>query len=222
MKKRILPEAKLIRPELWDLIERMTVKEDRVNSADSVSWHAYRDAEKLNDLSLIPEIEAYLQQKPPRWHRSAAYFILGKVGLNTKSEQCANLLLSLLGGEPDKYALYNLLGRLEDILVASSVDPSPIFAFLHDQRWSVRHAAIRALRNTNSPHVEDEILQVIGTSSDKYDLSYCHSVLYRIGTSKSLPALQEGLKSRKRDVKSTAKAAIQAITERAALQHENR
>jgi HEAT repeat protein len=190
--------------------------EETANSVDSISWRAYREAEGLTDLSMIPELVAFLNSSPAKGHRQAAYFVLGKLGKNTQNPDCVASLLSCVPGEPDKYALATLLGGLADIRKPIHVDLAPVYRLLDDKRWLVRHSAIQALNNAESPEAEDRLLSVLATSADADDLIYCHATLNRIGTVKSLSRLREGLKSRKRDVKLSAQMAIEAIQARAA------
>lgn len=207
-----------MREQLRSLIERMTRSEPGVNSADSVSWHAHREAEKLDDPSIVQELDAYLRERPAKAERAAAYFIIGKIGKNRRRAECASVLIAHIGPENDKYALADLLDRLADIPKSADVDLTPIFGLMKDKRWLVRHAAIRALINTVSPEAEDRLLEVLRDSEDPHDAICCHATLNRIGTAKALPVLEVGLKSRKRDVKLSARAAIDAIAARTAAQ----
>lgn len=52
------------------------------------------------------------------------------------------------------------------------------------------------------------------TSSDAYDITYANAALNRIGTARAIPAIEKHLKSRKRDVKMSAKLAIEEISKR--------
>lgn len=189
-----------------------------MSSADSVSWHAHREAEKMDDPSIVQELDAYLREKPAKAERAAAYFIVGKIGKNRRSAECASVLIAHIGPENDKYALAGLLDRLADIPKLAGVDLAPVYGLLHDKRWLVRHAAIRSLINTTTREAEDRVLEVLRDSDDPDDAIYCHATLNRIGTAKALPALEAGLKSRKRDVKLSARAAIDAIAARTAAQ----
>lgn len=207
-----------MRQELVDLIRRMTVRQDVVNSDESISWQAHREAELLDDTSIVDELDAYLDQKPERDKRSAAYFIIGKIGWNCLSEQCASRLIEYSSEERDKYALAGLLERLADIPKPESVDVRPLFAFLKDKRWLVRYSAIQSLKRCQNAEVEDKLLEILAITSDPYDATYCHATLNQIGTRKALPALAQNLKSRKRDVKASAQAAIEAIEAREAGQ----
>lgn len=203
-----------MRQYLTELVSRICTVEKLADSADSVSWHACREAEGLTDTTMVPELLEFLNSNPSKYQREAAYFIIGKLGKNLQNPNCASSLLSFIPTEKDKYALASLLDRLADIQKPIHLDLRPIYQLLTDKRWLVRHSAIQALKNTASPEAEDQILSVLAISADPNDLIYCHATLNRIGTEKSLPQLQEGLKSRKRDVKLSAQAAIDAIQKR--------
>lgn len=207
-----------MRAYLSSLIERMSTANKSANSADSVSWHARREAEELVDLTFVTEIVEFLNSDPGKEQRQAAYFIVDKIGKNLQNPDCASKLLSFVPKEKDKYALASLLDGLADIPKPSDMDLMPIFQLLKDKRWLVRHSAIQALKNTNSPEVEKRLLEVLTTSTDHNDLIYCHATLNRVGTLNAISALQEGLKSRKRDVKQSAQAAIDAILSRSSAQ----
>ena len=90
----------------------------------------------------------------------------------------------------------------------------PVYALLADERWLVRHSAIQSLKRTSSPQVEDVILHVLETTNDPYDLVYCQATLNQIGSAKAIPSIAKNLNSRKRDVKDSARLAIEAIEAR--------
>lgn len=201
---------------LQDLISRMTVREKVMNSEESISWHAYREAESLQELSVLQELDTFLRGGPPKAERSAAYFMVGALGENLKESRCASTLISNIPSETDKQALATLLGSIAKVPIGIGTDLGPVYDLLRDTRWLVRHSAIQALRTSTAPETEDRLLAVLVESTDPHDKVYCHSVLNRIGTLKSIPALQAGLGSSKRDVKLSAKAAIQEIMLRSA------
>jgi HEAT repeat protein len=203
-----------MRASLSNLIDRLTVDEPRVNSADSVSWHAYREAEQLCDLSLISELDAFLNSNPSPRKRSAAYLIVGSIGKNRCEPECARVLIGYARQEKDKYALAKILDCLAEIPKPEPIDLEPLFALLQDKRWLVRQAAIRSLINVSSSAPEERLLEFLGSTTHAMDIVYCHRTLSRIGTSKSLAAIRSSLGSRKRDVKLSAAAAIAAIEAR--------
>jgi len=207
-------ERVTVRHELLDLIDRMTADEKTISSHDSISWHAHREAERLSDESLLGELDAYLAGRHNKDKRMAAYFIIGKIGKNCRSSACASLLITYAPKEKEKYALGSLLQRLADIPKPADVDIGPLLLLLKDERWLVRHSAINSLQGCESAQAEDELLNVLAVTRDPYDAVYCHAVLNRIGTPNALPALALNAKSRKRDVKESARAAILAIEAR--------
>jgi HEAT repeat protein len=192
----------------------MTVRDANVNSDQSVSWHAHREAEALSDASLINELAEYVQHESKQDCRRAACFILGKLGEKFPASECAAILVAQAKKEKNKYVLATLLDALAHVSKPSDLDLNPVYALLADERWLVRHSAIQSLKRTNSPKVEDMILHVLETTSDPYDLVYCQATLNEIGSTKAIPFIAKNLKSRKRDVKDSAQLAIEAIEAR--------
>lgn len=195
-----------------DLITRMTTPEPRcLNSDDSISWRAHREAETLADPAMVDEIAEYLQHETNKDHRKAGYFILGKLGQKVRSSDCASVLLSHVTRETYKYALSTLLDALSGVCKPRDLDLSPVFRLLEDDRWLVRHSAIKSLKRTNSREAEHQLLHLLEKTSDPSDIIYCQSTLNEIGTAKAIPFIEKNLRSRKRDVKISAQLAIEAI-----------
>jgi HEAT repeat protein len=201
-----------MRETLLDLIARMTAKEPRcLNSDDSLAWHAYREAEKLEVPSLVEELAAFLQHEREKDRRRAAYFILGKLGRKVRASECSSILLSYLDKETNKYVVSDLLRALSEIRKPNHLDLGPVFRRLEDDRWLVRYSAIKALKYTDPPEPENRLLQLLQNTTDPNDMIYCQATLSEIGTAKALPFIEKNLKSRKRDVKMSAQFAIEAI-----------
>ncbi len=204
-----------MREGLVDLIGRMTTKEPRcLNSDDSIRWHACREAETLADPSMVDELADYVRHEPNKDCRDAAYFILGKLGQKVRSAECASILLFHVSSEKNKYVLAGLLGRLGDVRKPKELDLGPIFQLRHDERWRVLHSAIQARKLTDSQEAEGWLLELLQTTDDPNDVTYCHATLSEIGTAKALPFIRKNLKSRKRDVRASAQWAIEAINAR--------
>ena len=200
---------------LLELISRMTAKEDHcLNSDHSIAWHAHREAETLSDSSMVDELAEYVNKERDKKRRSAAYFILGKLGQKVRGIDCASILLSRLSDEQDKYVLSSVLNALSWIGKPGSLDLRPLYGLLRDDRWLVRHSAIQSLRLTDTPEAEDKLIDLLVTTTDTHDMIYCHATLNEIGSTKSLLYLEKNLSSRKRDVKLSAKSAIEAIKSR--------
>lgn len=199
---------------LEEIISRMCLKEPGVSSADSKSWHAYREAERLSDAKIIQEICHYLENKRNAPERNSAYFILGKVGKNIANAEATRLLLACIATEVDKYALATALEMISELSLTADQDISMIINLLQDRRWLVRHAAIRALKSSKSVQAEEELIALLSETNDVYDKIYCHATLGVIGTAQALPAIQINTISRKPDLKVSALHAIESIKAR--------
>jgi len=204
----------MLRKSLADLIDRMNRNEPVLNSDDSISWHAHRDAERLSDRMMVDELAEYVAGEKDKKKRDAAYFMIGKLGLQCRSVDCARILISSLQREKDKYVLSSMLDRLADIEKPREVDLSPVFPFLTDTRWLVRHSAIRAVGNSDSPEAEAEIIAVLLGATDHFDIMYCNGTLSTIGSPDAIPHIEKNFTSRKQDVKHSAMHAVHAIMAR--------
>jgi HEAT repeat protein len=206
-----------MRGYVMDLIRRIALKEKVKNSDDSISWHAHREAEKIANPEVLVDLEMIAETSKSKDERKAVYFVLGIVGKNSGDVRFTRALLRYALQEQDKYVLSALLAGLEKTRKPSDVLLEPIFKFLSDERWLVRHAAIQALKNSDSPVAEEKLLALLESTGDQYDKIYCHSTLNQIGTLRSIPAISQSLTSRKRDVKASARTAIAAIATRCAV-----
>jgi HEAT repeat protein len=203
-----------MRAYLADLVDRLAKVEPMVSSDKSVSWAAHREAEQLRDISMVDELVGVAASDTAKGRRAACHFIIGKIGANVQNARCARVLLDLLSTERDKHNIAFILDRVGEISKPSTFDLSAVYALLDDPRWRVRHAAIQALRNSQNEEVETRLLRHLSSTDDPHDQTYCHSVLNRSGTARSIPTLEANLKSRKRDVKQSAEAALRAIRSR--------
>ena len=56
-----------MREALGDLVARLGTPEPRrINSGDSISWKAHREAETLDDPSIVDELAEYLPHEPDK------------------------------------------------------------------------------------------------------------------------------------------------------------
>ncbi|MBL0743333.1 HEAT repeat domain-containing protein [Chryseolinea lacunae] len=204
---------------LQSLVERMNDKNDHImapgfDSSTTISWKAHREAEKLADRTLIPQLMTFIENEKDKKNRDAAYFILGHVAKNVGDQATAQFLIDRIEREKDKYVLSAMLDRLAHLEKPTGTDLTALIAATHDKRWQVGYAAIRALTNTDDAAAETTLLQILDTSDSSYELIYANGVLHKTGTPRALPFLEKHAKSRKRDVKHSALYAIEAIKQR--------
>jgi len=171
-------------------------------------------AEVLNDPALVDEITEYLSTKPEDKDRQNCYLLLGRIGRNIRSHDCAVTLLKCLESEASEIPLLYLLGALDEVGIPDDVNLSKLIDCLNDDRPLVRQPAIRALRKTPPGAAEEAVLALLMHTKDLDDICNCHKTLGRIGTEKSVQSIECNLSSDNDNVKGTAANAIARIRER--------
>jgi len=204
---------------LTDLIARMVdesdqIQEDGFKSSKTISWKALREAEKLAEQDFIPQLIRFVETEKNKKKRDGAYFILGHIAKNTGNQIASEFLISRIDKESDKYIVSALLNRIAEIKKPNEISLYPIISATKNEKWLIRYSAINALKLSNNEIAEERLIEIIEISDDVYDLCYANSTLCLVGTPKAIPYLEKHLQSRKRDVKASAKNAIEEITKR--------
>ncbi|MDO6440182.1 hypothetical protein Q4534_22330 [Cyclobacterium sp. 1_MG-2023] len=204
---------------LIDLIERMNDTSDHkmesgYKSTETVSWKALREAEKIDNGEFVQQLIDFIDKEKNKKNRDRAYFILGHLAKNTNDYSATQFLIHRVDKETDKYILASLLDRIAYLDKQRGTDLNPIFKATKNNKWLVRYSAIQALKNTNDENAEKSLIDILDQSKDPSDLTYSNSTLNRIGTTKAVPHIEKHLSSRKRDVKTSAKLAIEEIRKR--------
>jgi HEAT repeat protein len=204
-----------------ELIGRMSKKEDRLTSSDeSVRWKACREAEKLKDpifYSILKEFILSHSKPKEKEMRDSAYFILGKLLLNTPLDEYIAFFLKCLEKENDKYILSQMLDRISDLTIPAEFSVKPIIALALNDKWQIRQSAIRALGASATAESIEMLAYYINqtdTKAYKYEIEYANAALGRIGTEKDIYLLEQHTTSRMRDIRETAKFAIERIKSR--------
>lgn len=215
-----------VRPKIVDLIDRKANGESYVNAqspfggpsltnAGSVSWNATREAEELDDPAIAEELRPHLSNKASAGVHSAICFIIAKIGRNAASRRCAQILIERLTTAKRQRELSDALGFLGDVPKPSDIDIKPILDLLQHKNKSIIDAAVQALDNTHHPEAEHALIALAESTDDRHLRPTINAVLGRIGTEKSIPILEAGLKSRVQDTKISARFALEAIRARA-------
>jgi HEAT repeat protein len=204
-----------------DLLERMTSKVNAEPQVDgifesdkTVSWRAFREAEKINDASWIPQLVERIQTEKNKKVRDAANFVLGKITKNTSNPTAVQFLIDRAYEETDRHISASIYGLLAEISKPKGIDISTLKLVVIDEDSLVRHAAIRALGGCSDPEAEDILISISDSSDDPFDIIYANATLNKFGTPKAIPVLEKHLRSRKRDVRDSAKYAIEEIRKR--------
>jgi len=204
---------------LVDIISRMNDKSDQImvsgyNSSDTISWKALREAEKVDNVNYIPELIKFIDSEKDKKKRDKAYFLLGHIAKNTNDVGATEYLIKRVDKESDKYIVSSLLDRIAYLKKPNGIDLQPIINAIESDKWSIRQSAIQSLKNSDDIIAENTLIGILSNSEDQYDLTYANATLNNIGTEKAIPYLEKHLNSRKRDVKGSAKFAIESIKKR--------
>ena len=204
-----------------DLLERMLSDEDAepqtggvIESEKKVSWRAHREAEKISEQSWIPELIRKIQSEPNKKVRAAAYFVLGNVMKNTSDTTAVQFLIDQAYKETDRYVSSSIYNLLADIPKPTGTDISTLKLAVIDEDWLIRHSAISALGGCQDAEAEETLISISDSTDDPFDIVYANATLNRYGTALALPTLEKHLKARKRDVRDSAKFAIEEIRRR--------
>lgn len=210
---------------LIDIIDRMLNTSDQimeVSSSKTISWKALREAEKVQNIDFVPQLISFIDNEKDKKKRDKAYFLLGHIAKNTDNTTALNYLIQRVDKETDKYITSSLLDRIADIKKPLGTDLQPLIILTKNDKWLIRHSAIQSLNNSTDPLAETALIEIIDSSDDQYNLTYSNATLNRVGTLRAIPYLEKHLKSRKRDVKDSAKFAIEEIMKRNEQKSTNR
>ncbi|SDE87392.1 hypothetical protein SAMN05216464_110140 [Mucilaginibacter pineti] len=210
---------------LTDLVERMSDTSDQIlragfDGSRTISWNALREAEKINNITFIPQLISLIDSEMNKKKRSKAYFLLGHIAKNTNNFEALSYLIARINKESDKYIISSLLERIASIKKPLGTDLQPLLQATRSEKWLIRHSAIQSLSNTSDNLAETALINIIDNTDDPYDLTYSNATLNTIGTSIAIPFLEKHLKSKKRDVKNSAQYAIDEIKKRIKTQKD--
>lgn len=206
---------------LQELIERMLRNDDSsMSSKESVSFSAYREAEKLTNKDYLSQLKVFIEnnpQKNKRTFRDKAYFIMGKLLINNPDINYIEFLIHRLLIETDKYIISSVLDRLADISFLEEINIEPIVQYTKNEKWLIRNSAIRALQSSNSKMARQTAIGFLKSEDikrDRYEITYANATLSRIGRIEDIVFIQPLTEVRLLDIRDSAKFAIEAIEKR--------
>ncbi len=212
---------------LIDIIERILDTSDQImetgyDSSKTISWKAFRESENVENADFIPQLISFIDNESDKKKRDKAYFLLGHIAKNTNDTAALNYLIQRVDKETDKYIIASLLNRIGNIKKPIGTDLQPLIHVTKNDKWLIRHSAIQSLNNSSDSVAETTLIEILESTNDPYNLIYSNATLNRIGTLRAIPHLEKHLKSRKRDVKNSAKFAIEEIMRRNGQEIKNR
>ena len=204
---------------LINLINRMLDTSDQnkeagYDSSKTISWKALREAENVENTAYIPQLITFIDNEKDKKKRDRSYFLLSHIAKNTNDLRALDYLIYRLQKETDKYIISSLLDRIAAIKKPIGTDLQPLIQATKSDKLLIRHSAIQSLKNALDSVAETALIEILNNSDDPYDLVYTNATINTIGTLRAIPFLEKHLKSRKRDVKDSAKYAIEEIKKR--------
>lgn len=162
---------------LKELIEAMSGARDGSESVGkkTLSWEAYRAAEKIKDIHLIPELRAYIEDENNVITRKYAYDILGYIGINAKADEVVDILINQIKIENHhEDNLHHILDVLYTTHFPLQKGLEEILVYVFDERELIRTTAIQLLSRytIEHPKIKATLLEVIQYHYDEYDLKY--------------------------------------------------
>ena len=204
--------------KLYDLIARMTIKEQLTSSEESVSWNAYREAERISDETVYPILKKIIEENHKnKAVREAAYVIIGYSLRNIFNKEACIFLIQRLDEETDKYVVACILDNLARIHIPEDIDMSLVIKCSQNDKWLIRHSALNALGSSSTHANREALLFFINQEDEKkyeYEIIYANASFGSIGSKEDIPFLEKHVKSRKRDIRDSARFAIDRIKER--------
>ena len=204
--------------KIYDLIARMTIKEHSTSSKESVSWNAYREAERISDETVYPILMRIIEENHKnKAVREAAYIIMGYSLRNIFNKEACIFLIQKLDEETYMQGVTSILESLACIHIPEDIDMSLVIKCSQNDKWQIRHSALSALGSSATHANRDALLYFINQEDEKkyeYEIIYANASLGKIGLKEDIPFLEKHIKSRKRDISDSALFAIDRIKER--------
>lgn len=157
--------------------------ENAVKGSNTVSWKAYRAAEKLNDLTLTEQLIELIDNHKDEKVKQSGYQVLAYLLQNTRDQSLANILLERLTLEKDNNdRLYILLTGLRESNMQFQENIENVIYFIDDDREMIRNAAIRVLGHYKADKSKaiNALNAVIDSPYDTYDLKYAKQALKKL------------------------------------------
>ena len=161
---------------LLQLIERMNTKEEVCSSDESVSVQAYREAEKsgkLKDERVYPVLKKMIlehNRKKDKQFRREAYFIWGNLLQYIPQKEYIQFYLEQMEKDTDKYMVSAMLERIaemEKIDMPKDLNIDVAIKLSKNEKWQIRHSAIRALRTFDMEESRQALRDYIGQTDEK-------------------------------------------------------
>ena len=205
---------------LYELVEKMTVKEDVKSSDESVSFKAHREAEKIDDVKALEILKKMIishSLKKDKKFRNACYFIYGKLLIKFPVYDYLSFYIEQIKKEDDKYILSAMLDSLCQIEIPDGISPNAVITLADNEKWQIRYSAISALGSFCNEQSREKLREYISKEDEKKfkeEIIYANAAIGKCGEKEDISYLELHKNSKIRDIRISSVLAIQKITER--------
>jgi len=181
-----------------------------IESGKWISWFATRQAEKIADKQEFEKLKKIIENASSEIKRKA-YFCLGHLAKNLGDKQIFEYLMDKLEVETEE--------NNETILIAITnaekpleFNLDPIVNILKNGKIGMKTSAAIALKKSKNPEIEMVLLNSFQEEKNKHLQEMIAATLRTVGTEKSIPILENKLKTAKgRDYKYFIESALEEI-----------
>ena len=172
-----------------DLAKRLSFQEYLVNSSESVSWSAHRDAEKLNDLKLFPYFKDFLETEKDNDIRRSVYFPVASIGGHNNDPKILNYLIARIGLEKTRRTKSTILDNTWQFYKENTIDLHPeLEKLIYNKWWQIVWPALDLLGICKQKEEAENIIHEYLKSDikkSKYLLDEALTALLKVGSKKS-------------------------------------
>lgn len=205
---------------LYELVEKMTVKEDVKSSDESVSFKAHREAEKIDDVKALEILKKMIishSLKKDKKFRNACYFIYGNLISKFPIYDYVAFYMECIKKENDKYIISAMLDGLCNADIPKGISADAVVALSDSEIWQIRYSAISALGCFCNEQSREKLREYILKEDEKKfkeEIIYANAAIGKCGEKEDISYLELHKNSKIRDIRISSVLAIQKITER--------
>lgn len=203
--------------ELYSRLDELSWTDSILDALDASQWRFWRRKKQLNEAQMFPLVQEYIELRSKESEtkiRENAYELLGKLLRRTMEPEYCQYLIDCLAKESNKDVLHTILGCLTRLHLPSDMNIANIVACSRSDAWQVRHNAIMALWSSDTDISREAVRYWVKQEDEKqykFELVYAQGVLGYIGEACDIELLERHTHSRIRDVKDSARFAINYI-----------
>ncbi len=167
----------------------------------------------------LPQLTTFIEKTKIEDLKQNAYNVLFYIYSNTGEARILTYCIDRLAFEKKDWTLHTILWNIQCLKkqMPADINIDNILVLTNYKKHLVRDGAINCLKNVNNPKGEEQLIEIISTSKDRYQLTYANATIRTIGTSKSITYLWKLVDNKNQDVAASALGAILNLSDKSCL-----